>query len=466
MRKQKKGFRKTKKVFLLVIVVLLISVGVFAYRWKNGDVNKTSVIVNTISTFEKIIQFLPIEQDTKKEVETIDKLVKAVFEKDGVERRYFLMLQNNMELRPGGGFLGQYAVVKVKDGELTSLFIEDANLLDQRISAKVRPPYPFTKMMQIKKWKFRDSNFSADFPTNIEKAEYFYRLSGGNSKFDGVISVNASILNNALEITGPINLGGYGTYTSEDAVLKLEEFVEKKYLFDETLDTQNRKSVMKKLAPVVADKLLQPENFKKTVDLALNELRNKNVMINFEDQSIQQMIREVKWGGVVDTTWDGDYLMLVDANLGALKSDYYMKRDVDYDVDLTLEKPTATLRYTYTHTAKFGDWRTSDYHSYLRMYVPKGSNLLERHMVSYPNIQEEFGKTYFGFIVHTLINRQTKAVIKYELPETVNKDDYKLYIQKQSGVGNVPVKVHVKSANGEYNQELVLKKDVKLIFNK
>ncbi|MBT7037884.1 DUF4012 domain-containing protein [bacterium] len=465
MQKSKRGFRKVKRLLIGAFLILIISVGIFAYRWKIGAIDKTSVIVNTLSTFEKIVKFLPIEQDIKKEIETVDKLVELVFKKDDVKRRYMLMLQNNMELRPGGGFLGQYAVVEVKNGDIVSLFIEDANLLDQRITAKVAPPYPFTKMMQIKKWKFRDSNFSADFPTNVEKAKYFYRLSGRGSDFDAVIAVNASVLNRALEITGPITLGGYGTYTSEDAVLKLEEFVEKKYLMNEDLDTQNRKAVMKKLAPAVADKLLTAENFKKTIDLALDELRNKDVMLNFENPEAQKMIEEVRWGGIVDTTWDGDYLMLIDANLGALKSDYFMKRDIFYDVDLTLEKPTATLNYTYTHTAKFGDWRTSDYHSYLRMYVPKGSNLLERHMVSYPNIQEEFGKTYFGFIAHTLINRQTKAVIKYELPDFV-KEDYKLYIQKQSGVGDVPVKVHVKTADGEFNQELILKKDVKLIFDK
>jgi hypothetical protein len=465
MIKQKRGISKVKIVLSLMVIVFIASVGTFVYRWKSGAIDKTSVIVNTLSTFEKIVKFLPMEQDTKKEIETVDKLVEFMFKKDDVERKYMLMLQNNMELRPGGGFLGQYAIVKVKNGEMTDLFIEDANLLDQRISTKVTPPYPFTKMMQIKKWKFRDSNFSADFPANVEKAKYFYRLSGRDSTFDGVIAVNASVLNKALEITGPIDLGGYGTYGSEDAVLKLEEYVEKKYLMDETLDTQNRKAVMKKLAPAVAEKLLKPENLKKTADLALAELQNKDVMLNFEDKEVQALIEDVAWGGIVDTTWDGDYLMLVDANLGSLKSDFYMKRDINYSVDLTLEKPTATLEYTYTHTATYGDWRTSDYHSYLRMYVPKGSNLLDRKMVSYPNIQEEFGKTYFGFIAHTLINRQTKGVITYELPDYV-KNDYKLYIQKQSGVGDIPVKVHVKTAEGEFDQELILKKDVKLVFEK
>lgn len=463
MQKRKRKIGKVKIVLMIAFLTLFTAAGIFVYRWKSGLIDKTSIIVNTLSTFEKIVQFLPIEKDVKKEIETIDKLVEALAKKDGVTRKYLVMLQNNMELRPGGGFLGQYAVAKIKDGELTNLFVEDANLLDQRITAKVSPPYPFKKMMQLKKWKFRDSNFSADFPTNVDKAKYFFRLSGSSSNFDAVVSVNASVLNRALELTGPITVPGYGTYDGDDAVLKLEEQVERKYLENPDLDTQNRKAVLKRLAPILADKLFSPGNLKATADFALEELRNKDVMLNFENSELQSLIEDVKWGGVVNKEWDGDYLMLVDANMGALKSDYFMRREIIYNVDLTLEKPTATLQYTYTHTATHGDWRTSDYHSYLRVYVPKGSNLVERKMVSYPNIQEEFGKTYFGFIAHTLINRQTKAIVKYELPEFV-KDNYKLYIQKQSGVGDVPIKIHVKTAEGEFDQETVLKKDAKFEF--
>jgi hypothetical protein len=104
--------------------------------------------------------------------------------------------------------------------------VEDANLLDQRITADVDAPYPFEKMMQIKRWKFRDANFYPDYPSSVEKIKYFYRLAGGNDDFDGVLAVNASVLNDALELTGPIVVPGYpGEYNSENAVLKLEEQV-------------------------------------------------------------------------------------------------------------------------------------------------------------------------------------------------------------------------------------------------
>jgi len=458
------GDQRKKKAIIIIATLLFIGGGIFLFFWGSKRVDKQALLVDSLSAFEKVANFLPIKEDSKKEIEAINQVVQSVTKIDDIERRYLFLLQNNMELRPGGGFLGQYAIIKVKNGKITYQFFEDANILDQRITAKVSPPYPFERMMSLKKWKFRDSNFSPDFPTNVEKAKYFYRLSGGNSDFDGVIAVNATVLNKILEITGPVVIGGV-QYTSQDAFLKLEEQVEKAYLLNEDLDTQNRKWVMKKMAEIIIDRLVSLNNIPKISSLVLEELRNKDIQLNFQDVKTQQAVEDVHWDGRISTGWEGDYLMIVDANMGALKSDYYIDREVFYEVDLTGERPTAYLKINYTHNATYGDWRTSDYHSYLRIYVPQGSNLTERKMVSYPNIQEEFNKTYFGFILHVLINRSTLVEMRYELPESV-RENYRLLIQKQSGVGDVPVHVRVKTSDGEFTQDEVLKKDLRFEFEK
>ncbi|MEF3692324.1 MAG: DUF4012 domain-containing protein [Candidatus Moraniibacteriota bacterium] len=448
----------SKKIKIGIVAVIIIVLGGGFWIFKKAD--KVSIVTSSISVAKTVIKLLPVKADTKKEVEVIDALAQKLTQKDGTERRFLLLLQNNMELRPGGGFLGQYAVMKIKDGAVTGLTFEDANLLDQRIKAKVPTPYPFEKMMSLKKWKFRDSNFSPDFPTNVEKAKYFYRLSGGNNNFDGVVAVNATTFQRAFELTGPITINGV-ELNSENAVLKLEELVEKKYLLNPDIDTQNRKAMMKTLAAQMTDKLIELNNIPKLSSFVLEELRNKDVMLNFNDQELQQKVAEVHWDGSVNTEWGGDYFMMVDANMGALKSDYYIKRSIEYNVDLTGEKPIAEVFLPYQHTATYGDWRTSDYHSYLRVYAPKGAKLLEREMVSYPLENEEFNKSYFGFVLHVLINRGTNVRLKYELPESVREGNYKLLIQKQSGVGEVPVKIKVKTAEGEFTKEDVLIKDLK-----
>jgi hypothetical protein len=148
-----------------------------------------------------------------------------------------------------------------------------------------------------------------------------------------------------------------------------------------------------------------------------------------------------------------------------LKTDYYIKREVSYDIDLTVPRPLVTLNILYKNTAPYGDWRTSDYHSYLRVYAPEGANFLESKMVSRITKGEEFGKTYFGFMCHVLIGRETNATIKYELPENFDASNYRLLIQKQSGVGDIPVKVHLKTKDGkEYSQDQILDNDLKFEF--
>ncbi len=453
----------SKKRWIIFLTVLFVISAVFISIWVYKKIDKKTLIVDSLSAFEKVSKLLPIGEDAKKEIETINQLAQEFNKQDNVKRRYLLMLQNNMELRPGGGFLGQYAVVEIQNGQVISHFFEDANLLDQRITAKITPPYPFKRMMDIKKWKFRDSNFSPDFQTNVEKAKYFYRLAGGNSNFEGVIAVNATVLNHILEITGPITVGGV-EYNSQNGFLKLEEQVEKVYIYNPALNTQNRKWVMKKLADEIIARLTKLNNIPKISSLVLEELRNKEIQLNFTDQNLQNLVEQVYWGGKVAEDWGGDFLMVADANMGAFKSDYYIKREIFYEVDLTTEKPTVYLKINYSHTAPYGDWRTSDYHSYLRIYAPQGANLLEQKMVSYPIIQDEFNKTYFGFICHVLIGKSTLAEIRYELPEKV-RENYRLLIQKQSGVGDVPIHVKVKTKSGEFTHDDILKKDLRLEFN-
>jgi hypothetical protein len=459
----------TRKNIIIAASVLAVIVAV-TLLLLFAKSHKQSFALGSLALFEKVSKLLPIEADTKAEIEAVNTLADKLTQKDDVTRTFMVMLQNNYELRPGGGFLGQYAILEVKNGEIISSFVEDANLLDQRITATITPPYPF-KQIQLKKWKFRDSNFSPDFPTNVDKAQYFYRLAGGREQFDGVIALNANVFDHILDITGPIEMPGYGTYTSADASMKLEENVEKQFLGEDVPAElkQNRKSIMKKIAAEIINRISTLNNIPKLAEFAQTELRDKNIMIWFKDPSLQSLVSGVHWDGTVSTDWNGDYLMIVDANLGALKSDYWVKRSLDYSVDFTAgPKPIATMKYTYNHTATYGDWRTSDYHTYTRILAPLGSKYIDNSRVKTGGVlsqdNKDFNKTIFGYKVDAVMNHSLDTSIQYELPDTIKADSYQLLIQKQSGIGNIPVTVHIKTNKGDFTQTATLAKDLKLSF--
>lgn len=467
-------FQAHRKLFLFGAIFIGIGIALAIFVPSYTKTHKTEIARTGSTIIKNISKLLPLEPDTKKEIEVIDSIVSKLTEKNGKTWVIFILLQNNYELRPGGGFLGQYAVLKVKDGEVVSLLVEDANLLDQRIKnadIKVTPPWPLTRYMQIKRWMLRDSNFSPDFPFNAGKAEYFYRLGGGREKFDAVIAINATVFDHALELTGPIQVPGYpGTYSSDGGALKLEEAVEKAYLGDDVAAElkENRKNVMKKLASIMIGKLATVENIPKVVELGLSELREKNVMLFFKDESLQNAVESVHWDGSVAMDWNKDYLMVVDANMGALKSDFFVKRSLEYVADFTSEKPKATVSYTYNHTAPYGDWRTSDYHTYTRILAPTGSKYIDQSRLHTGGVTSQdstdLGKTVFGYKVDVLIGQTLPTAISYELPESVTPENYELLIQKQSGIGNIPVKVILKTQKGEFVHEDTLKKDLRITF--
>ncbi len=96
--------------------------------------------------------------------------------------------------------------------------------------------------------------------------------------------------------------------------------------------------------------------------------------------------------------------------------------------------------------------------NYLRIYVPKGSKLIEG-LGSEVEIEtkEELGKTYFdGFFTVRGDGGRAKVVVKYELPFTVNPgENYKLLIQKQPGTLGHKYKITF----GEEEEEFELKTD-------
>ncbi|HBI33998.1 MAG TPA: hypothetical protein DEA43_03275 [Candidatus Moranbacteria bacterium] len=401
------------------------------------------------SSVENVLSFLPINNSQKKEYRALTKVGDFLLKSDDKEKNLLVLFQNNMEIRPGGGFIGAFGIVKLKNGKIISLETHDLSNFDVKIPNTMIPPYPLREMGVADFWKLRDSNFSPDFAINAKKTEEFYQLGGGEEKLDGVIGITANVLSSILKITGPISVEGYpGTYNSDNAILSLEYQVEKAFE-EQGIDRDERKLVMSDLAKEI-EKRVFSFNLSQKIELAkilLADLNKKDIQLNFENEKLQKEIKAANWAGEVDQNWSKDYLMTVDANIGAFKSDYYVKRSIDYTVDLSKQLPVAKLKITYEHTAKQKDWMTRDYRDYLRVYVPENSELIDQKNFDDTKFGSEFGKKYFGAIVRVPIGTSKTVEINYAMPQEI-KNDYNLKIQKQAGLNDVPIVFHLIKEDG------------------
>jgi len=394
---------------------------------------------------------------------------------DGAEVRYMIIMQNDKEIRPTGGFWTNYATFKIKNALLTSDFTsQDMYSIDLALESIDSyydfpdAPAPYTKYLKVEHLFTRDTNTSPDFPTSVANFMEFYNMAGRVipseiKPVSGVIAIDTNVLAELMDVTGPVTVNGI-TYTSDNVVLELEK------LASLTLAEQSgRKRVLGYLMQAMlvnvfeSESSLWPQLVEKVIDLAVR----KHVLVNLDSVEAQELVEKYGLGGTITDPVEGDYAYVVSTNLGGDKTNWFVEKDVTHMLEEVEGRwmKTVTIDYSYPQPSaeyapfvkRFRDW--------VRVYVPLGSEL-----VSAEGIEDSFGggsekgKDYFdGFL--TLGPDETKTVtFKYYLPDgvVVSGDPYKLLIQKQPGIISETHTIQVPGASAEieltkdYNYQITL----------
>lgn len=373
---------------------------------------------------------------------------------------YLFVLQNSDELRPTGGFMGTYGIIQTQDGDFKRFETHDIYHLDMPVKDKVNvtPPEPIRKYL-VDKWYMRDSNWSPDWPTSAENILRFYDLENSAQptpdpmrQFDGVIAITPEVIIDLMKLTGPIPHEGE-IYTAENFVDLLQYKVERDFI-RLGIPSWHRKEVVGELGQILKERLLDMpiERWPELIRLLGDTMARKNILLYSKDPALQTLIKEQGWSGEMRTHW-GDYLMVVDANMAALKTDAVMKRHVAYKLEEKNGDLVVKLTLSYSHEGSL-DWKTSRYQSFTRVYVPEGSTLINSSGFAEGSVVsgDEMGRTYFGGYVIVPPRQTAQMIFEYRLPRRMltNITSYKNYgllIQKQPGTEKVGFSVDVSFQN-------------------
>lgn len=361
---------------------------------------------------------------------------------------YLFLLENNSELRPTGGFIGTYGVIKIHEAEITTFETDNVYNLDSESDITVTPPLPLQQYIKADYWYLRDANWSPDFPTSAEKAIWFYQHEGGPVRdFDGVIAITPNVISSLLKVSGPIETDGI-TFTAENFEAELYHQVSSGFL-RQGIAFEDRKDIIGNLGTILITRLLSlpQDRWPALWQSIITSLDEKQFLLYAKEFNTQTLLVEQGWSGSVTAT-DSDYLMVVDANMASLKSDPAVKRTISYRLEADQDQPTATASIEYRHAGTF-DERTTRYRTYVRMYVPLGSSLSS----SSGNDQEittetELGKTVFGTFMSIEPGETETLAITYALaPEIISLLDsgaYSFIAQKQPGTIDHKLSVDLK----------------------
>ncbi len=361
-------------------------------------------------------------------------------------KKYLVVFQNNNELRPAGGFISAFATASFTAGLLTDLKVEDVYwTVDQH--PFMEPPYPMKKLL-ANEWysgyTFRDANYDEDFPATAQELLRMIHITRPDYKVDGVIAVNYSVIEDLLGAVGPINIDGKD-YSKETLFENLEYEVNNidRHNLE---DIKNRKSILKPLASALIKRVLfNPFKLGSACKAIVNSLNKKDIQLYFTDPGLQNLALDNRWAGAWPKDYSGDFLAVVEANLGGMKSDRYIKRNVTYHVKVNEGPQTGGLKASADviidvyHYGIENIPLSGDYTGFFRTYIPEGSKNIHVSDNYKADLWQQDANGYhvLGDIVRLKPGEKTQIEYSYDLPQSVlQKDNYQLYVPSQSGAAD------------------------------
>ncbi|MDE2590495.1 MAG: DUF4012 domain-containing protein, partial [Patescibacteria group bacterium] len=435
---------------------------------RNGYTQMQSVETSTLLPSDTNKHLATVLQAITPLVNTSD-LLPTVLGIDG-QKTYLVLFQNNMELRPGGGFVGSYGLLSVNKGKITDFTIHDVYDADGQLKGHVEPPFPIRRYMGIVHLYLRDSTFDVDFSKDAYTAAQMLHLETGQT-VDGVIGLDLSFVKNILAKAGSVYVPDYQqTVSADNFFLLTENHAEKGFFPGSTQKQDFLSSVFTALENKFTGGKIPYENIAQAI---LTSVAQKHLLFASADSAQQDILTANK---LSSTLWDprpqdqvNDYLGVNEANLGVNKVNYFIKRSIDQQVILTSQGDiTGTDTLTIENPSHPTDPFAGSYSVYIRFILPENALMTgitidgqqqnvvpavtdfltyEKKTFTPPlglevDRQQEGGKEVYGMYISVAQQSSRKIALSYTLKQAILPDattaTYSMLYFKQPGTDDIP----------------------------
>jgi hypothetical protein len=307
-------------------------------------------------------------------------------------KTYLLLVQNEDELRPTGGFITSVGNLVLHNGQVISLSFEQVNQEDWS-----RPypaaPWQLNEYMNSRVLILRDSNWFSNFPTSAQWAEYLYAYTHEHS-VDGIFAFDQHFLVMLLGQLGPLEVDGAPYPITHENVISYMRTAKIPPPGEPIPAGWDRKGFIDDIASAILLEINSGSSgWRGLAEIVSHALTERHLLLQFDDAGLATLLAKRGWDNAVQPS-QGDFLMLTDTNIGYNKTNALVDVSLSYEVDLRdLVAPEASLTVTHVNHADPGvpcvqwSYQQSEeievypmnrcYWNYLRVYKQEGVALLE-----------------------------------------------------------------------------------------
>lgn len=338
------------------------------------------------------------------------------------KKSYLVLIQNNLELRPGGGVVEAVARLDFEGGKLKKVEVLSTDQLDSQLSLDVTPPAEISTDLGEERWLLKDVSFEPDFPTNAKQAEWFYHKQTG-ILVDGVVALDITSLEGLLKIVGEVKLAN--------------ESVSSDNLADKLISRKENSKLLANLTSGVLSKIffLPNPNWPGISSILDRSLTEKHLVVYLSDPKLFSFIVTQGFAGNLPRGGEGDFLTIIEANFGKNLANFFLERKYSLETAINQGQVNHKLRISYTNGPEV-------YKNRLKIYLPLGSKLNkvlwgDSEITSQATSFADYGKTGYSLLLTLDAKASKSLLIDYSLPNLLtfkdNKASYRLDIFKQTG---------------------------------
>lgn len=299
------------------------------------------------------------------------------FAGDSGPRRYLIFSQNPDEIRPTGGYIGTYGVLRADEGGIE---LERYASIESWYMAHLDAQVPVEEAptaLQIADVPQSMANVGAiaDWPTASRLAMELWQR-GGEEPVDGVVSITPDLLARLLPVLGPVYLPSYEETVTESNLVELSDYYTHLELYEGVTRPGGPKQFVVELAEVVVQRLLElPASSWEPLGVAMAQgFDAREAMAWSTDAKVNEALAARRWDGVLpvmsgDFHYQGEYAF-------ASKNSRGIRRAYTHEVELRPDgSGLVTTAVTMANTEPPGLYNPSSL-SYITVYGPTGAHLV------------------------------------------------------------------------------------------
>lgn len=305
----------------------------------------------------------------------------------GQSRRFLIQTMDTAELRPGGGFTGQYGILQIQDGRMSHPSLTDVTLLDyagngEEIGRKPPPDYSWETFPN---WGVRDSNLSSDFPTTARMTIRVFQDEGGGP-VDGDIAFTPRLIGHIIDITGPIKVPAYNeVITSKNLENRLHYYqqdfsaIAREKHISGNYSSTGRKAFTSTLAQLLLERVrhLSTNQLFEVGKQVIRDIQSRDLEIYFTNPVVEAWLVEHGYSASIDAFSKQDGFIVTQGNFSISKASQYVHTTQQDAVTLdgrgnALHRLTITLDYQQ----KGPVYGYDTYADYIRVYAPQSARFI------------------------------------------------------------------------------------------